>query len=50
LFLVGPPQFQLAVPNLTTKEKIAFDQLLPRGATPTSEDLGFELRDKEIEA
>jgi hypothetical protein len=49
-YLVGPRQFELAVPNLTIKEKMRFDQLLPRVGMPTSEQLGFELRDKEIEA
>lgn len=49
-YLVGPPQFELAVPNLTVKEKMRFDQLLPRVGMPTSSQLGFELRDREIEA
>lgn len=49
-YLGGPPQFALAVPNLTVKEKMRFDQLLPRVGMPTSSQLGFELRDKEIEA
>jgi len=49
-YLVGPPQFELAVPNLTVKEKMRFDQLLPRVGMPTSSQLGFKLRDREIEA
>ena len=49
-YLLGPPQFELAVPNLTIKEKMRFDQLLPRVGMPSPVQLGFELRDKEIEA
>jgi hypothetical protein len=49
-YLVGPPQFELAVPNLTFKEKMRFDQLLPRVGIPNSDQLGFELRNKEIDA
>jgi hypothetical protein len=49
-FPVGSQQFELAVPNLTPKEKMRFDQLLPRSEMPTSKDLGFELRENEIKA
>lgn len=49
-FLVEPPQFKLSVPHLTAREKMRFDQLLPCGEMPTAEELGFELRPKEIEA
>jgi hypothetical protein len=48
-YLYGP-QFELAVPNLTAKEKMQFDQLLPSPKLPTPKELGFELRDKEIQA
>jgi hypothetical protein len=49
-YLAGPPQYDLSVPHLTAKEKMRFDQLLPRVGVPTADQLGFELRDKEIEA
>jgi len=49
--LAGPVQFELSVPNLTAKEKMKFDQLLPpRNVVPSVAQLGFELKEKEIES
>jgi hypothetical protein len=43
-------QFELAVPQLTHKEKLELDRLLPKVGPPAANDLPFELKDTEIEA
>lgn len=43
-------QFVLAVPQLTHKEKLELDRLLPKDGAPAAKDLPFELKDTEIEA
>ena len=40
--------FEIDLPNLTMREKIEFDKLLPSETPPTKSQLPFELRDKEI--
>jgi hypothetical protein len=48
--LARASQFDLAVPHLTLKEKLKFDQAMPTNKHMDSEDLQFELKQKEIEA
>lgn len=43
-------QFELAVPQLTHKEKLELDRLLPKAKSPAANELPFELKDTEIEA
>jgi hypothetical protein len=43
-------QFALAVPQLTHKEKLELDRLLPTSAAPDAKVLPFELKEGEIEA
>lgn len=43
-------QFKLVVPQLTHKEKLELDRLMPVLARPEGSKLPFELKDTEIEA
>lgn len=49
-YVAQGPQFELAVPQLTHKEKQELDRLLPKAKAPAAKDLPFELKDSEIEA
>ena len=44
------PQFKLLVPQLTHKERLELDRLMPAQERPDSNKLPFELKDAEIEA
>jgi hypothetical protein len=49
-YVAKAAQFELAVPQLTHKEKLELDRLLPKTGPPAATDLPFELKDTEIEA
>jgi hypothetical protein len=45
---VAGPQFKLSVPQLTHKEKLTLDQLMPVATEPDSSKLPFELKAAEV--
>ncbi len=49
-FVTGEKPYDIDAPPLTTKEKMAFDQFLPRHTPPTSTELGFSLTATQIKA
>ena len=49
-YVGGETQFKLLVPQLTHKEKLELDRLMPVQAQPDGNKLPFELKDAEIEA
>lgn len=51
-FMRSPGQIRIAVPPLTTREKLALDQLFPAEATPTEAavaEIGFPLKQAQID-
>lgn len=49
-YIANGHQFVLAVPQLTHKEKLELDRLLPKEGAPAAKDVPFELKDAELEA
>ena len=48
-FALGEEQVEIAVPPLTTREKLTLDSRLPTAAASDLRDLGFELKPRQLE-
>jgi len=49
-FVSASCQYEIALPQLTFKEKLTLDQFFPCATSPDPEELPFELRPSELEA